>query len=135
MRLHPGPSRITANRPGATLEHSPIAAHRSAGGAAPRCRRNWEGAKRYYDLKERCIFCDIVRQEINTGSRVVLETEQFLVICPLRRPLPLRDLGAAAPALLPLRGFDIPTSTTWGGECPPCLREIDKVRNAPPTTP
>jgi UDPglucose--hexose-1-phosphate uridylyltransferase len=41
-----------------------------------------DGAKRYFDFKERCIFCDIVRQELESNSRVVLETEHFVVISP-----------------------------------------------------
>jgi len=41
-----------------------------------------QGAKRYYELKERCIFCDIVQQEVATGTRVVAENEQFLTIAP-----------------------------------------------------
>lgn len=40
------------------------------------------GTLAYYKLKERCIFCDIIRQESKDGSRVVLENEHFIVICP-----------------------------------------------------
>ncbi len=40
------------------------------------------GTKNYHDLKERCIFCDMIRQEARDGDRVVLENENFLVICP-----------------------------------------------------
>jgi UDPglucose--hexose-1-phosphate uridylyltransferase len=32
-----------------------------------------EGAKQYYIYKERCVFCDIIRQEIDNGIRVVAE--------------------------------------------------------------
>ena len=41
-----------------------------------------KGTKDYYDMKERCIFCDVIRQETKDGSRVVLENEHFLVACP-----------------------------------------------------
>lgn len=40
------------------------------------------GAKRYYNQKERCIYCDIVRQEIQDGIRVIFENAFFLVIEP-----------------------------------------------------
>ena len=30
-----------------------------------------EGAKQYYIYKERCVFCDIIRQEMDNGTRVV----------------------------------------------------------------
>ena len=38
------------------------------------------GAKKYYDYHERCIFCDLIRQEIKAKDRVVLETEDFVAI-------------------------------------------------------
>jgi UDPglucose--hexose-1-phosphate uridylyltransferase len=41
-----------------------------------------EGAKQYYIYKERCVFCDIIRQETDSGSRVVAENEDFLTIAP-----------------------------------------------------
>jgi len=47
-----------------------------------RVQEEMTGARRYYDFKERCIYCDIVRQEIDTGTRIVLETDQYLAIAP-----------------------------------------------------
>jgi UDPglucose--hexose-1-phosphate uridylyltransferase len=41
-----------------------------------------DGAKSYYDYKERCIFCDIIRQELATPERVIEETRHFLVMVP-----------------------------------------------------
>jgi len=40
------------------------------------------GAKEYYGYKERCIFCDIVRQELEDRDRLVFENKNFLVISP-----------------------------------------------------
>ena len=36
------------------------------------------GGRQFHDFRGRCIFCDIVRQEIETGSRVVYECDQFV---------------------------------------------------------
>ena len=41
-----------------------------------------EGSKQYYIYKERCVFCDIVRQETESGVRVVAENEGFLTLAP-----------------------------------------------------
>lgn len=41
-----------------------------------------EGAKQYFLYKERCVYCDVVRQEIDTGIRVVAENESFVTISP-----------------------------------------------------
>jgi UDPglucose--hexose-1-phosphate uridylyltransferase len=46
------------------------------------------GAKRHYEYKERCIFCDILRQELAGGSRVVLENEDFVVLSPYAARFP-----------------------------------------------
>jgi UDPglucose--hexose-1-phosphate uridylyltransferase len=66
---------------GASLEHS-----HSQLIALPiipkRVREEIEGAKSYYDYKERCVFCDIVQQEIFTSVRLVNETDRFLVVSP-----------------------------------------------------
>ena len=45
-------------------------------------REEVEGAKTYYNFKERCIFCDIIRQEAASGARVIQETDHFLVLSP-----------------------------------------------------
>ena len=41
-----------------------------------------EGSLSYYKYKERCIFCDIIRQEINQDLRVVAQNELFIAIVP-----------------------------------------------------
>ncbi|MCJ7508788.1 MAG: galactose-1-phosphate uridylyltransferase [candidate division Zixibacteria bacterium] len=41
-----------------------------------------DGAKDYYDYKSRCIFCDIIRQELNTQKRVVSQNDKFIAITP-----------------------------------------------------
>ncbi len=47
-----------------------------------------EGARKYYDFKERCIYCDIVAQEINDDVRVVSANESFLAIEPFAARFP-----------------------------------------------
>lgn len=40
------------------------------------------GGKFYYNYKERCVFCDMIRQELEQGVRVVLENHEFVAISP-----------------------------------------------------
>jgi UDPglucose--hexose-1-phosphate uridylyltransferase len=40
------------------------------------------GAKFYYNYKERCVFCDMIRQELQQQVRVLLENQEFLAVCP-----------------------------------------------------
>ena len=45
-------------------------------------REEIDGGLRYFSFKERCVFCDMVRQESADGARVILETDEILVISP-----------------------------------------------------
>ncbi len=72
---------------GASLEHS-----HSQLIATPiiptRVIQELDGGKRHYDLKERCVFCDIVEQETSDGKRMVIENDGFVVFCPFAGRFP-----------------------------------------------
>ncbi len=53
-----------------------------------RVKEELEGARRYYDYHERCIFCDIIRQELEDGRRVVLEEDGIVAITPFAPRFP-----------------------------------------------
>ncbi len=42
----------------------------------------FNGAESYYRYKERCIFCDIIRQELQQEIRVVCDNDHFITISP-----------------------------------------------------
>src|SRR6202161_2843398 len=50
-----------------------------------------QGAKQYYIYKERCVFCDIIRQETDSGIRVVAENEDFLTLAPYAPRFPFES--------------------------------------------
>lgn len=45
-------------------------------------------ARQYYLEKERCIFCDIIRQELGAGDRIVYENEYFVAFTPFASRFP-----------------------------------------------
>jgi UDPglucose--hexose-1-phosphate uridylyltransferase len=47
-----------------------------------RVREEVDSSWHYYDEKERCIFCDIIRQERDTGERVIGENDHFITLAP-----------------------------------------------------
>ena len=47
-----------------------------------RVREEVDSSKRYYDEKERCIFCDLIRQEVEAGERVILGNDYFIALAP-----------------------------------------------------
>jgi UDPglucose--hexose-1-phosphate uridylyltransferase len=40
------------------------------------------GAQNYFEYRERCVFCDIIRQETQEKERIILENKYFLSFCP-----------------------------------------------------
>jgi UDPglucose--hexose-1-phosphate uridylyltransferase len=72
---------------GASLEHShsqiialPIIPKRVA--------EEIEGAKNYFNYKDRCVFCDIIRQEIQQKNRLILENNAFISVAPFASRFP-----------------------------------------------
>jgi len=45
-------------------------------------REEIEGSKAHFSFKERCVYCDIIRQELNSGMRVIDENQDFVIIAP-----------------------------------------------------
>jgi len=41
-----------------------------------------DGAAKYYDYKERCVFCDMLRQEEMDKDRIIYEGKDFMAFCP-----------------------------------------------------
>lgn len=53
-----------------------------------RVRQEINGAKNYYEYKERCVFCDMVTQEMASQTRVVSENEDFIAFIPFASRFP-----------------------------------------------
>ncbi len=47
-----------------------------------RVREEVDSSKHYYQEKERCIFCDMIRQEVDSGVRVINENDLFIALAP-----------------------------------------------------
>lgn len=53
-----------------------------------RVKEELEGSRRYFEYHERCVFCDIVREELDLKERVVLDLEEILAIVPFAPRFP-----------------------------------------------
>jgi UDPglucose--hexose-1-phosphate uridylyltransferase len=90
-----------------------------------------DSARRHYDFKERCIFCDVINQEINDGKRVIYENAGYLAIAPFapRSPfetwiLPKRHESMFAP---PDKSF-----SDLADILQRILRQMDRILDTPP---
>src|SRR5258708_27833842 len=66
---------------GATLEH-PHSQLIALPIVPKQVREEVDSARHYYYDKERCIFCDMIRQELESGVRVISETQLFVTLAP-----------------------------------------------------
>lgn len=53
-----------------------------------RVREEIDGAKNYFLYKDRCVFCDIIRQELRQRNRVITENNGFISIAPFASRFP-----------------------------------------------
>jgi UDPglucose--hexose-1-phosphate uridylyltransferase len=90
-----------------------------------------EGAHRFFEQKERCIFCDIIRQESAAGVRLVTETDRFTVIQPYAPRFPFETW------ILPKRhgshyeDADAPTLQNLAWILRATVRKLEKVLERP----
>jgi UDPglucose--hexose-1-phosphate uridylyltransferase len=47
-----------------------------------------KGAAEYFEIKERCVWCDVVRQERRSRQRVIMETSGFAALAPFAPRFP-----------------------------------------------
>lgn len=51
----------------------------------------WEemtGSLEFYNYRGRCVFCDMIQQELATEKRIVIDTPSFLAFCPFASRFP-----------------------------------------------
>ncbi len=50
------------------------------------------GAKEYFDCHERCLFCDMISQELKKKERLIVENEDFVAIAPFASRFPFETM-------------------------------------------
>ena len=66
---------------GATLEH--VHSQLVALPSVPReAADELNGTEKHYDSTGSCVYCDIVQREVESGERLVSNTERFVALCP-----------------------------------------------------
>jgi UDPglucose--hexose-1-phosphate uridylyltransferase len=45
-------------------------------------REEIDGARRHYEVKERCVFCDIIHEESRDGRRIIQENADMIALAP-----------------------------------------------------
>lgn len=53
-----------------------------------RVKEELVGSKNYFESKERCVYCDILSQEMDSGERIVYENKEYVSFCPFASRFP-----------------------------------------------
>ncbi|TKS57732.1 MAG: galactose-1-phosphate uridylyltransferase [Nitrospira sp.] len=91
-----------------------------------------DGCRAHYEQKERCIYCDILRQDLSDGDRIVAENSEFICLTPFAPRFPFEMW------VLPKRHaayFEESQKSQFEFLAPilsECLRRMDKVLARPP---
>jgi UDPglucose--hexose-1-phosphate uridylyltransferase len=96
-----------------------------------RVHEEMEGSKAYFSRKERCIYCDIIRQELGAQVRVINETPEFVLLAPYAPRFPFETW------IVPKRhesAFENSPSSLFQGVAPALkdvLQRMEKVLENP----
>jgi UDPglucose--hexose-1-phosphate uridylyltransferase len=115
---------------GASLEH-PHSQLIALPVVPERVREEIEGALRFYQEKDRCIYCDIARQESAAGVRLVSETDRFVVIEPYAPRFPFETWILPRGHASHFESSDAPTLENLAWVLRTTLRKINKTLEQP----
>src|SRR5262249_37543595 len=115
---------------GATLEHEhsqlialPVMPAQLAGEMAR--------AARWYAEKERCLFCDLLRQDRRDGTRVVYENEEVVALCPYASRTPFQVRLFPKKHRGSFESTPREEMTSWAEALGIVLRKIDEALERP----
>lgn len=74
------------------------------------------GALDYYRYRDRCVFCDLIAQELADRRRIIEDTDRFVTVVPFAQRFPFETWICRRTMRAIMR--DLPRQT-WRS-CPPC---------------
>lgn len=119
------------NAAGATLSH-PHAQLIATPVVPKRVREEVNGAKNYFDYKERCVFCDIIKQEMSSNQRIVAENSDFLAIVPFAARFPFEIWVLPKKHDSDFEDIQKHETTAMAQIMKNCLGRLNKVLENPP---
>jgi UDPglucose--hexose-1-phosphate uridylyltransferase len=97
-----------------------------------RAQEELDGARRYYDFKERCVYCDIIRQELEDRSRLVVETDQTVAVAPWAPRFPFETWIIPRRHASNFEESDVAGIQSLGSVVRTVIRKLEKVLESPP---
>ena len=104
--------------------------------ALPACPKSvkgeLEGARKYFEYKDRCVFCDIVSQEINDKKRLILDIDGFVAISPFAARFPFETWILPKKHSSDFTSIDKNSSFELAKVLKELLSRMNKLLNDPP---
>ena len=91
-----------------------------------------EGARSYYTEKGKCVFCDIIDQELSDRRRVVVENDEFLAFEPFAPRLPFETCVIPKKHISSFEDTDESLFKLMAETFSLILKKINKALNFPP---
>jgi UDPglucose--hexose-1-phosphate uridylyltransferase len=89
-------------------------------------------ARRYYEWKERCVFCDMIHEETTQGVRIVAESDAFVAFTPYASRFPYEIWILPKSHQAHFLAMTAPERKELGGLLRDVLRRLDAVADRPP---
>ncbi|MFA6082151.1 MAG: galactose-1-phosphate uridylyltransferase [Patescibacteria group bacterium] len=90
------------------------------------------GAARYYDFHDRCIYCDMLKQEEQLGERIVAQNPEFVAFCPFAAKYPYETWIMPRRHMPSFAAMERGTINAFASICQYILRCIGASLNDPP---
>lgn len=90
------------------------------------------GARNYYDYHERCIFCDIIKQELESRMRLILDVDGFIAIAPFASRFPFEVWIMPKKHSCDFTHLDMPSRINLARIMKLTLSKLKKGLNDPP---
>jgi UDPglucose--hexose-1-phosphate uridylyltransferase len=90
------------------------------------------GSSEYYARKERCVWCDVVRQERREGGRLVLDRDGFVAVAPFAPRFPFETWILPTGHRSAFEESDVDDLRGLAGILGDFLRRMNRLLNDPP---
>lgn len=97
-----------------------------------RVKEELVGSKQYYDYHERCVFCDLIRQEMDFKDRVILDIDGFVAITPFAARFPFEVWIMPKKHCADITCLNMPARLELGRIMKMVLTKLKKGLNDPP---
>ncbi len=97
-----------------------------------RVKEELVGAKHYFDYHERCVFCDLIKQELESKERIILDMDGFVAAAPFASRFPFETWILPKKHSCDFTSLDMQSRLQLGRVIKKAISKLMKGLNNPP---